>query len=190
LYVGRKFYQPLDKAYQVRYRFQATASTSAYFEASLSAATGPLGTSDYHTQLQAVAVPGGTLVHIQSSYRSSITSRWATSVYLATLGSGKIGFSRTGIDSTGRPAYVEGVRGTIERNTMRYYLALQAVLETRDLSEDNRFEARIRRWFELTEHYRPQLHEMDRAEYLQAKHREHINQLRLQDAQSALASDQ
>jgi hypothetical protein len=190
LYMGRKFYQAPDKAYQIRYRFQATASTPDYFEVSLSAADGPLGTRDYRTSLQAISVPGGTLVHIRSSYRSSIASRWATSVYLATLGKGKIGFSSVAVDGDGRPKYVEGVRGTIERNTMRYYLALQAALETRDLPVNDRFEARLRRWFTLTERYRTQLYEMDRAEYLQAKRREHINQLRLQDMQTTLASDQ
>ena len=192
LYMGRKFYQAPDKAYQVRYRFQVTASSSDYFEVSLSAADGPLGTSDYRTTLQAISVPSGTLVHIHSSYRSSIASRWATSAYLATLGKGKIGFSSVAIDNDGRPRYVEGVRGTIERNTMRYYLALQAVLETRDLPPDDRFEASIRSWFALTERYRPQLYEMEREEYLQAKRREHINQLRLQkrSMQTALATGQ
>ena len=189
LYVGRKFYQPPDKAYQVRYRFQAGAPSSDYFKVTLSAADGPLGTSDYRTVLQAVSVPGGTLVHIRSAYRSSTASRWATTVYLATLGRGKIGFSSVGVDSDGRPVYVDGVRGTIERNTMRYYLALQAVLETWDLPAGDRFEARIQRWFALTERYRPQLHEMDRGEYLDTKRREHVNQLRLQDGQPALASD-
>ena len=190
LYMGRKFYQAPDKAYQVRYRFQATALSSDYFEVSLSATDGPLGTRDYRTALQAISIPGGTLVHIRSSYQSSIASRWATSVYLATLGKGKIGFSSVDVDSDGRPVYVEGVRGTIERNTMRYYLALQAVLETWDLTQNDRFEARLRRWFALTDRYRPQLYEMNRAEYLQAKRREHINQLRLQDTQTALASGQ
>ena len=190
LYMGRKFYQSPDKAYQMRYRFQASTATSGYFEVSLSASDGPLGTSDYHTVLQAASVPSGTLVHIRSSYRSSIASRWATSAYLATLGRGKIGFTPDGVDNDGQPAYVEGVRGTIERNTMRYYLALQAVLETRDLPANDRVEARIRRWFALTERYRPQLHEMDRAEYLQTKRQEYINQLRLQDAQTTLASGQ
>jgi len=188
--MGRKFYQAPEKAYQVRYQFQVTATSSDYFEVSLSAADGPLGTSHYHTVLQAISVPGGTLVHIRSSYRSSVASRWATSAYLATLGKGKIGFSSVDIGSDGQPKYVEGVRGAIERNTMRYYLALQAVLETRDLPPNDRFEARIRRWFALTDHYRSQLYEMNRAEYLQAKRREHINQLRLQGVQTALASGQ
>lgn len=190
LYMGRKFYQAPDKAYQVRYRFQPAASTAGYFEVSLSAADGPLGTSDYRIVLQAISIPEGTLIHIRSAYRSSAASQWATSIYLTTLGRDKIGFSAVGVDSDGQPKYVEGVRGTIERNTMRYYLALEAVLETWDLTPNDQFEARIRRWFALTERYRPQLREMNLEEYLQAKRQEHINQLRLQNTQTAQASSQ
>jgi hypothetical protein len=190
LYMGRKFYQPPEKAYQVRYRFQTAASTSDYFEVSLSADDGPLGTSDYRIVMQAVSIPDGTLIHIRSAYRSSTASRWATSAYFATLGSGKIGFSTDGVDGDGRPVYVEGMRGAVERNTMRYYLALQAVLEARELPSSDRFEAGIRRWYALTEHYRPQLHEMEQEEYLQAKRQEHINQHRLQDAQTTRDSGQ
>lgn len=190
LYMGRKFYQPPDKANQVRFQFQPTAATPGYFEAALSAADGPLGTRNYRIVLQATSIPEGTLIRIRSAYRSSTASQWATSIYLTTLGRGKIGFSADGVDNDGQPRYVEGVRGTIERNTMRYYLALQAVLETWDLPTNDRFEARMQRWFALTERYRPQLHEMDREEYLQAKRQEHINQLRLQDTQTAQASGQ
>ena len=185
LYMGRKFYQPPDKTNQVRFQFQPAVSTPGYFEVALSAADGPLGTRDYRIVMQATSIPEGTLIHIRSAYRSSTASQWATSLYLTTLGRGKIGFSADGVDSDGQPKYVEGVRGTIERNTMRYYLALQAALETWDLPTNDRFEARIQHWFALTERYRPQLHEMDRAEYLHAKRQEHINQLRLQNMQTA-----
>ena len=184
LYMGRKFYQPPEKAYPLRYRFQTRTSTPEYFEETLFAPDGPLGTGDYRITLQAVSVPGGALIHILSSYRSSATSRLATRIYLATLGKGKIGFSTTGVDGNGKPRYVEGVRGAIERNAMRHYLALQAVLGTWTLPAKRRFEASLQRWFALTEHYQPQLHEMDQAEYLQAKRREHLNQQQLQDAQT------
>ena len=190
LYMGRKFYQLPEEAYQVRYRFQADASTAGYFEESLFATDGPLGTGDYRILLQAVSIPDGTLIHIRSAYRSSITSRTATAVYLATLGRGKIGFSSDGVDGDGRPRYVEGVRGIIERNTMRHYLALQAVLETWELPAKDRFEAGMQRWFALTERYRPQLYEIDREEYMQAKRREYLNQLHLQDAKTTQAPGQ
>jgi hypothetical protein len=185
LYMGRKFYQPPEHAYPLHYRFQSGAASPDYFTETLFAPDGPLGSGDYRIALQAIPVPDGTLIHILSAYRSSTASRLATTVYLATLGNGKIGFSRDGVDGDGRPRYVAGVRGAIERNAMRYYLALQAVLETRALPTAQRFEASLQRWFALTERYRPQLHEMELADYLDAKRREHLNQLRLQEAQTA-----
>jgi len=184
LYMGRKFYQPPEKAYPLRYRFQTDAATADYFEETLFAADGPLGTADYRIALQAITIPDGTLIHIRSAYRSSTASRVATKVYLATLGSGKIGFSTDGVDSDGKPKYVEGVRGTIERNAMRHYLALQAVLETWEMPAEARFEARIKRWFTLTERYHSQLYEMARNEYLDAKRRERRSQQYLQDGQA------
>lgn len=184
LYMGRKFYQPPEKTYLLQYRFQTSASTPDYFEKTLFAPEGPLGTSNYRITLQAISVPDGTLIHILSTYRSSIASRLATTVYLATLGNGKIGFTRDGVDGNGQPRYVEGVRGTIERNVMRHYLALQAVLETFELPAEQRFAARLQRWFTLTERYHLQLHEMQQDDYLDAKRREHVNQQRLQEAQS------
>ena len=186
LYMGRKFYQPPEKAYLLHYRFQTSASTPDYFEKTLFAPEGPLGTRNYRITLQAISVPDGTLIHILSAYRSSTASRLATSIYLATLGNGKIGFSRDGVDGNGQPRYVEGVRGTIERNVMRHYLALQAALETLQLPAEQRFAARLQRWFALTERYHMQLYEMQQDDYLDAKRREHINQQRLQEAQSVL----
>ena len=47
---------------------------------------------------------------------------------LATIGSGKLGFSQTGKQSSGQPEYIGGMRGVAERNTMRYYLAIDATL--------------------------------------------------------------
>ena len=70
--------------------------------------------------------------------------------------------------------------GIIERNIMRYYLSLIAFLDTAHLSHDERFEARINTWFDLTENYATQLHELERDEYLQAKRQERHNQLWLQ----------
>ena len=184
LYMGRKFYQTPEKASPLQYSFQTSASTPDYFAQTLFAPDGPLGTGDYRIALQAIPVPGGTLIHILSAYRSSTTSRLATTIYLSTLGNGKIGFSSDGVDGNGQSRYVEGVRGAIERNAIRHYLALQALLETWTLPATDRFEASLKRWFALTERYHPQLHEMEQDDYLDAKRREHFNQQRLQDAQS------
>jgi hypothetical protein len=91
----------------------------------------------------------------------------AMKTYLATVGSDKVGFTTVG-GASGDPQYVGGVRGLLERNTMRYYLAIDAYLATLDKPLDQR----LARWFDATEQYPRQLHEVDRNAYLQMKAQE------------------
>ena len=104
------------------------------------------------------------------------------STYLATLGRGKVGFSITGRDQAGQPVYIEGVRGIVERNAVRYYLAIQSYLDTLMIDREQRHEARLNKWFELTEQHHRQLYEMDKQDYLGAKRQEYLDQRRLQKA--------
>lgn len=177
-YVGRKFYQTPGDAYALHYRFRVLEHAAGYLHLRMDAADGPVGTSDYVVELEAMPVGERTLVKIHVAYQPSLSSRLATNVYLSTLGRDKVGFSRPA--DSHEAQFVKGVRGVTERNAMRYYLALQSLLETDPKAG---FEVRAAHWFDLTEHYRRQLHELDRAEYLSAKRREHANQLRLQRAQ-------
>ena len=62
-----------------------------------------------------------------------------------------------------------GVRGVVERNTMRYYLAIDAYL---DAPGPQGREKRLGEWFDDTERYARQLHEMDRDDYLAMKRSE------------------
>jgi hypothetical protein len=59
---------------------------------------------------------------------------------------------------------------------------LNAYLATHKLTYPGRLEARINAWFDMTEQYTTQLHELDREEYLHAKRMEWDNQQRLQRA--------
>jgi hypothetical protein len=63
---------------------------------------------------------------------------------------------------------------------MRYYLAFEAFLDMQPVPATHRFEACINAVYDLMEQYPRQLHEMEKAEYLDAKRRERENQLRLQ----------
>jgi hypothetical protein len=92
--------------------------------------------------------------------------------YLATIGSDKVGFTTAG----GPSEYIGGVRGLVERNTMRYYLAIDAYLGALSSPPDKRLEQRLTNWFDATEQYPRQLHEVDRQEYLQMKHQEYERQ--------------
>jgi hypothetical protein len=176
-YSGRKFYEPPEKAYILRYVFHVEAARADYLAVTLAAESGPLGTTDYRIALEAIPLGADTFVHFRYAYHSSLTSSLATAGYLATFGSGKVGFSVLSEGRDGKPVLVGGVRGVVERNAMRYYLAIQAFLESLDAPETRRTEQRFQRWFDLTERYRAQLHELERAEYLQYKRQELHQQL-------------
>ena len=88
--------------------------------------------------------------------------------YLATIGADKVGFTATGKDSAGEPSYVGGVRGVVERNTMRYYLAIDAYMDA-----PKQLPQRLATWFDSTERYARQLHEVEREDYLAMKRNEY-----------------
>lgn len=180
LYIGRKTYQSPEATYIISYNFQVEESTADRFRVVMTAAKGPMGTRDYRMELTGEKAGKGTYFQFRSSYRESLRSRLATQGYLKTAGRHKVGFSIEGYSSDGEPRYVRGIKGVLERNAMRNYLALKAYLETGQLPPDVRFEERIRYWFALTELYPLQLHEIDREEYLETKRRERYHQEELQ----------
>ena len=90
-------------------------------------------------------------------------------MYLATSGRDKVGFSVVDRTADGQPVYVGGVRGVVERNTMRYYLALEAYLGTLDAPAADRLEKRLRAFHAALERYPRQLHELELDEYLEIK---------------------
>lgn len=175
--IGKKYDQPLDEAYRVEFAYSAAASTPEYFDVGLNAKTGPLGTSDYRIRLEAVAVPGGkTFLHLTYSYAYNFVGRLAMQVYLSTIGRDKVGFTHTGKQSGSQPDYIGGVRGVVERNTMRYYLAIDAYLGALSTPPAEQLEKRLHSWFASTELYPRQLHEIDRASYLDMKRNEYLRQ--------------
>lgn len=179
-YAGRKHYQKPEQAYPLQYQYQLQNVGADYLNIVLSANEGPFGTRNFRIELEAMSIDGKTLIHLHSSYQASLISRMATHSYLATLGRHKVGFSIVDTLPTGQPVYVGGMKGIIERNAMRYYLALKAYLDTRQLPASERFEARVRTWFLQTEAHPLQLHEVEWHEYVTAKRREREHQLQLQ----------
>lgn len=183
VYSGRKTYQTPEDSHAMRYRFDAVQHSASRLELRLHAERGPAHTRDYRIALEARRVEAGTRLHIRSSYRPSTMSALLTRSYLATLGSHKVGFSQ--IEDGGRLRLVQGVRGVIERNVMRYQLAIDAFLATHTLPAEVRHEAALGHWFRQNDRYPQQLHEMAEAEYLAIKRREWVNQQRLQQAEAA-----
>jgi hypothetical protein len=175
--IGKKFDQPLSEAYRVKFAYNVTASGSDYMQVDLDARKGPLGTSKYHIALESIGLEGDrAFLHLRYSYAFGHMARFAMRVYLATSGHGKVGFTMIQ-DQGNRPSHlIGGVRGTLERNTMRYYLALDAYLGTLATPDPQRFEESLERWFAATERYARQLHEVDHDAYLTMKRREYLRQ--------------
>ncbi len=173
LYVGRKFDQPLEDAYRVNFSYRVAAANAEYLRVQLAADEGPMSTRDYRLVLEAVPLDATrSFIHLSYSYGYGVAARLAMQGYLATVGRDKIGFSIVSKDADGKPVYVDGVRGVVERNTMRYYLAIEAYLGASGSPAPEQQEKRLRDWFAATERHALQLHEMERGEYLDMKRRE------------------
>jgi hypothetical protein len=178
VYIGRKYWEPLDAAYRVDYVYRVATESSEYLQVLLTAATGPFTTRDCRVLLEAVALPGErTFLHLTYSYGyDGIVAKLAMETYLLTLGRDKVGFTVVSSDGHGQPIYVGGVRGAEERNVMRYYLAVVAYLDALSVPPQEQLEHRLRDWFALTEHHALQLHELEEKEYLDIKRREYRRQ--------------
>lgn len=173
LHVGRKFDQPLGDAHRVDFVYRVAASQSGYQQVELSSEKGPMGTSHYRIMLEAVALDAQrSFLHLSYSYHYGIAARLSLQAYLATLGRNKVGFSIEKRDAKGQPVYIGGTRGVIERNTMRYYLAIEAFLGALSVPAPQRLEKRLNDWFTAIERYPVQLNEMERGDYLEMKRKE------------------
>jgi hypothetical protein len=174
--IGRKFNQPVEQAFKIDFQFRNAAATADYLETRVTAPEGPVGTRDYRIRVEAVPLPGGkTFMHLSYAYGYGTASRLAMSAYLATAGADKIGFSQTR-DANGQLQYIDGMRGAIERNAMRYYLAIDAYLDALDTPASQQVEKRIQQWFTESERYPRQLREMDRTTYVTMKRAEYERQ--------------
>ena len=170
LAIVRKFDQPVESAFLVDFKHALRAAGPDYLSVQMSAEEGPLGTRDYRLSLEAVPLAAGrSFVRMSYAYTNGVAAKLATEAYLATSGRDKVGFSSTGHDTAGEVAYVKGMRGVAERNTMRYFLAIEAVLAALSSPADQRAERRQRAWFAATERYPRQLREMDLNQYLAIK---------------------
>ena len=171
--VGKKFDQPLEDAYRVAFAYRPGPTAVEYFSTRMEAPQGPLGTSNYQIVLEGTAIAGNkTFLHLTYSYVVGFASKVAMQGYLATTGINKVGFTATAKSADGQPQYIGGTRALVERNTMRYYLAIDAFLDTAAVPATQQVEQRLQHWFDATERYARQLHEMDRAEYLAMKRNE------------------
>ena len=163
--IGRKFDQPLSDAQTIAFAYTPGKTDANYLNVRLSADTGPLSTRDYSIVFEATPADGGkTAIHLRYAYAYGTAARLAMKGYLATLGSDKVGFT-----PAEQGGYIGGVRGVVERNTMRYYLAIDSYL---DAPAAGQLEQRLAAWFDATEQYAKQLHEIEKSDYLAMKRHE------------------
>lgn len=170
LTVGPKRLKTSGQLYHIAYALRVEVAEANYFRATLTAAEGPLSTRDYRIVIEAMPIDSGrAFIHLGYAYSYGQAAKAAMGLYLATKGRSKIGFTVTGQGPDGKPQYVGGERGSLERNVIRYYLALLAYHSVSTGSPREKMEQRLRKWFALTERYPAQLHELDLNEYLEEK---------------------
>lgn len=173
--IGKKTPQELPDTFLLDFSFSLIESSPSYLAAQLNADKGPLSTTDYRLELQAVPLAGGkTFMYLRYSYGFGTTGRLAMQTYLATLGRGKIGFTQ--VSQEQKSGFVGGMRGAVERNTMRYYLAIEAYLASLKQAPANQLNTRFNHWFDATEEYSEQLREVEKASYLAMKKDEYQRQ--------------
>ncbi len=184
LNIGRKFDQPLDETYPIEFRYELVTASPDYLQLMFKAAEGPLGTQHYRLMLEVVALDAQrSFLHLSYSYAYGMAANMAMQGYLATIGRNKVGFSVVERADDGQPVYIGGMRGVVERNTMRYFLAIEAYLGALATAPQERLEKRLNDWFTAIERYPRQLHELERGEYLDMKHKEILRQRALESAE-------
>ena len=174
--VGKKTNQPLEDTHRINFVYQVVKSSATYTRVELSSVKGPLGTGNYLIALELIALDEQhSFMHMQYSYTQDFLARCATSVYFSTRTRDKVNF--TWIHEQGEPPrLVRGIRGALERNTMRYYLAFDAYLHALGSPPAQRFEQSIERWFTDTERFARQLHEVKHDDYISMKRGQYLRQ--------------
>ncbi len=181
LFVGRKHYQAPDNVPRIDYRLTIEERNPSYIHVQLSAAEGPFGTRNHFIRVAAIPIdPHHTFISLEYGYEYGMLAKIAMQGYFATLGRNKVGFTKMGVNDNGVPRYVKGMQGLVERNAMRYFLAMQAYLSVLNLVPKDRFEQRINKWYDLTQRFKRQLYEVEKSNYIDIKRRELANRIMLQ----------
>ncbi|MCA1804335.1 MAG: hypothetical protein LC646_03060 [Xanthomonadaceae bacterium] len=174
VFIGRKYYQDPEVARQTRLGFYLEDQTEDQLALRLEADRGPLGVRAFQIKVRAVPLDEDrSLMRLSYSLGHGRLARFVMQVYFSTSGRDRIGFTVEDDDQDGTAEPVGGMRGMIERNTMRFFFAITSYLRMPDPRQQ---EARHVHWFEQTERYPEQLREMDEAAYLAQKRRERRNQ--------------
>jgi hypothetical protein len=169
-FITRKPRDSVDSAHQVDFRYAVGAASPEYLQITLTSAAGPMGMRDYEIRLEAARLDARrTFLYMSYSYALGAMGRMAMDTYLSTTGRDKVGFSIVDRQSDGKPVYIDGVRGVVERTAMRYYLAIEAYLDSLAAPQPQRVEKRLRTWYAAISRH-PQLREpLSAEEYVAMK---------------------
>lgn len=178
VYIDKMHDQPLEDAHRVVFDYAVAQHTPDYLRVQLNADEGPLSTRDYRLTFESVSLTKSqTFVRLSYAYAYGVVGKLAMQAYLSTAASDKVGFTVTGKRADGTPLYIGGMRGLVERNAMRYFLAIEAFLGALALPPQARLEKSLRDWFTATERYPRQLREIDQEQYLQMKRKAYQRRL-------------
>lgn len=170
--IGRKFDQPLADAYPFEFIYKVKTVTPDYLQVALDSEKGPFGTSKYHLVIAVVNIDAQhSFLHLSYAYDYGLMANTAMQGYLTTIGRNKSGFSVVS-EKNQKLVYIGGMRGVVERNTMRYYLAIESYLGALSAPASEQQAKRLNDWQTGVEHYPKQLHELERSEYLAMKAKE------------------
>ncbi|MBC8007090.1 MAG: hypothetical protein H7X76_03485 [Prolixibacteraceae bacterium] len=175
--IGKRSDQPIEQSFRVEFAYRVIDAGPEHLAVVLDAGKGPLGTRNYRILLEAVPLQDGqTFLHLAYSYGYGTGAKLAILAYLGTAGRNKVGFTVTGRSDDGQVVYIDGLRGVIERNTMRYFLAIEAYLGALSVPPAAQLEKRLMDWYTSVERYPRQLHEIGEQDYLTMKRREYQRQ--------------
>ena len=172
LYVGRRYFQTPDQAHKMLYQFKTVSSSPDYLHVKMTAVDGPLGTSDYLLTFEVIPFSEtSSFIHFKYSYHYGFMAKLALDGYLATIGRHKVGFTVTEYDDSNNPIYVKGLQGIVERNSMRYFIAIRTFLETINLDREQ-WDNRVQHWYQLAKRFERQFLEIHEREYIETKRKE------------------
>jgi len=179
-YDNNDAYQELSSAFRFDYRIEGQSLDANELLISLVAESGPLGSKDYRLRIEAQATTDNqSNIRLVYQSRYGFVARSALFIYLKTLGSGKIGFSH---EPNGQP--VKGIRGILERNAMRYLLALCAYFANRNPLKT--LQDTLKNWHDYARVFNKELQEIDWIDYQKLKLQEYQDQQKLQQYQGEL----
>jgi hypothetical protein len=95
------------------------------------------------------------------------------------VGRRHVGFSIINADTEASPKFIQGLRGVIERNAMRYVISVVSYLQADSTDPNQWLEPSLKRWYHYSEIFRAQLHDASLPQLLAIKTDEFKNQQRL-----------